>query len=400
MLKVSIITEENSSQFWSETFENVWEGPVEISLQKDLEIKQETDLVILEFSGNSHNPSDLFNAVAPNLLGKHFLIVSDKKDADLAINAVRFGAIGFLVKPFKRHEIISSLDRLHTAPQNNNTNLRKLAKVIAITSYKGGTGVSTVAVNLAYSLANMHDKKTLLIDAAGFSNHLTVLLNIIPKCTLSEVCKQGSNLDEQYLNNAASISGKNLHVISGLMKTSELSELTSQGLDHLIEVASEIYDCIVIDTSTHLLDETTMMLFQKASDILLITTFDLLAIRDNRFFINTLKEMGISEHKIKPVINRQNWYIGSLEPELIQKQINHQIFHSLPNNWELCVEASNYGRPIMEVGPNSPLATSFNILAAKFTKQDILNKNTETAAKAEPAHEEKKEKKKGILSWF
>ena len=399
MLKVTVITEENSLQFWSETFENVWEGPVEISLQKEPDVKKEADLVILEFSDKSQNPSELFNAAAPSLTGKHFLIVSDKKDADLAINAVRFGAIGFLVKPFKRHEIISSLDRLHTAPQNN-SNLRKTAKTIAVTSYKGGTGVSTAAVNLAFSLANIHDKKTLLIDAAGFSNHITVLLNVIPKSTLSEICKQGNNLDEQYLNNAVSTSGKNLHVISGLMKTSELSDLTTSGLEHLIDIANEIYDFIVIDTSTHVLDETTIMLFQKASDILLITTFDLLAIRDNRFFINTLKEIGISEHKIKPIINRQNWYIGSLEPELIQKQINHQIFHALPNDWELCVEASNYGRPIMEVAPNSPLSTAYNILAAKFTKQDVLNKSTEAAAKTESAKEEKKEKKKGILSWF
>ena len=399
MLKVTVITEEISSKFWSETFENIWEGPVEISLQKEPEIKKETDLVILEFLGNSLNHADMFNAAAPGLLGKHFLIVSDKKDADLAINAIRFGAIGFLVKPFKRHEIISSLDRLHTAPQNN-INLKQFAKIIAITSYKGGTGVSTAAVNLAYSLANIHDKKTLLIDAAGFSNHLTVLLNVIPKCTLSEVCKQESNLDEQYLSNAASTSGKNLHVISGLMKTSELSDLTPHGLEHLIEVAKEIYDCIVIDTSTHQLDETTMMLLQKASDILLITTFDLLAIRDNRFFITTLKEIGITEHKIKPVINRQDWYIGSLEPELIKKQINHEIFHALPNDWELCVEASNYGRPIMEVAPNSPLATSYNILASKFTKQDILMKKVKEETVPERISEDKKEKKKGILSWF
>ena len=405
MLKVTVVTQENSEKYWKDTFADVWEGPVEISLQGDSKVIgepnliKETDLVILEFSGNRENSHNVLNAIAPNLVGKHFLIVSDIKDADIAIDGIKLGAIGFLVKPFKRSELISSLDRLNTAPRTNAVT-RRTAKIIVLNSYKGGTGVSTAAVNLSYSLANVYEKKTLIIDGAGFSNHVTVLLNVIPKCTLADICRQGTNLDEEYLTNAVNIMGKNLSVIGGLMKTSDLSDINLQSLEHLLNIASEVYDYIVIDTSTHLLDETTMLFIQKATDIILLTTFDLLAIRDNRFFINTLKEIGVPEYKIKPVINRQNWYIGSLEPELVQKQINHTIFHALPNDWELCVESANYGRPILEVSPNSSLSTSFNILASKFTKSDVPQGQDTDTGKATDVVAEDKKKKKGLLNWF
>ncbi|OGI08919.1 MAG: hypothetical protein A3I68_03515 [Candidatus Melainabacteria bacterium RIFCSPLOWO2_02_FULL_35_15] len=406
MLKVTIVTQENSEKYWKETFSDVWEGPVEISIQTDSKTIgepasiKETDLVILEFSGNHENSHNTLNAIAPNLVGKHFLIVSDTKDADIAIEGIKLGAVGFLVKPFKRSELISSLDRLNTAPRASAVT-RRTAKIIAFTSYKGGTGVSTAAVNLSYSLAHIYEKKTLIIDSAGFSNHITVLLNVIPKCTLADICRQGTNLDEEYLTNAVNTVGKNLSIIGGLMKTSDLNDMNMQSLEHLLDIASEVYDYIIIDTSTHLLDEMTMLFIQKATDVLLLTTFDLLAIRDNRFFINTLKEIGIPEYKIKPVINRQNWYIGSLEPELIQKQINHPIFHSLPNDWELCVESANYGRPVLEVSPNSSLATSFNILASKFTKSDIPHReDAENTKEKESVPEDKKAKKKGLLNWF
>ena len=406
MLKVTVVTQENSDKYWKDTFADVWEGPVEISLHGDSKVIsepnliKETDLVILEFSGDHEKSHYVLNAIAPSLVGKHFLIISDTKDADVAIEGIKLGAIGFLVKPFKRSELISSLDRLNTAPRTNAVT-RRTAKIIALTSYKGGTGVSTAAVNLSYSLANVYEKKILIIDAAGFSNHVTVLLNVIPKCTLADICRQGTNLDEEYLTNAVSTIGKNLSVIGGLMKTNDLNDINSQSLEHLLDIAGEVYDYIVIDTSTHLLDEMTMLFIQKATDVLLLTTFDLLAIRDNRFFINTLKEIGIMEYKIKPVINRQDWYIGSLEPELIQKQINHQIFHSLPNDWELCVESANYGRPILEVSPNSSLATSFNILASKFTKSDIpQGQDVESTKEKDLVLEDKKGKKKGLLNWF
>ncbi len=406
MLKVTVITQENSKEYWNTTFSDIWEGPVEISLQSDSKIIGEThlikdaDLVILEFSGNHENPHNILNAIAPSLVGKHFLIVSDTKDADTAIEGIKLGAIGFLVKPFKRSELISSLDRLNTAPRTNAVT-RRTAKIIALTSYKGGTGVSTAAVNLSYSLANVYGKKTLIIDAAGFSNHVTVLLNVIPKCTIADICRQGANFDEEYLTNAVNTIGKNLSVIGGLMKTSDLSDINTQSLEKLLDIAGEVYDYIIVDTSTHLLDEITMLFIQKASEVLLLTTFDLLAIRDNRFFINTLKDIGVTEYKIKPVINRQNWYIGSLEPELIQKQISHPIFHSFPNDWELCVEASNYGRPLLEVAPNSTLATSFNILASKFTQSDVPQTQDAASVKEkELASEGTKSKKKGLLNWF
>ena len=399
MLRVTVITQLlNEGQYWQETFSNAWPGQLDITLQKDFVFKKETDLVVLDFSAQDSKSHELLNDVAPLLAGKHFLIVSDQKDADLAIDAIKFGAIGFLVKPFKRSELLSSLERLRNTPAGN-VHVQRSAKVIAMLSYKGGTGVSTAVVNLAYSLSHIHQKKTLVIDAAGFSNHVTVLLNIIPKCTLADICRQG-DVDEQYLNSAVSTMGKNLSLIGGLIKPSDYNDINLNCLEKLIEVASENYDFIIIDTSAHSLDEMTMFFINKATDLLLLTTFDLLAIRDNRFYIQTLKELGISEHKIKPIINRQNWYIGSLEPELVQKQINHTIFHALPNDWQLCVESSNYGRPILELSPDSQLSTSYKILASKFIKGDSADHNLELPAKEEAMAEAKKQKKKGLLNWF
>lgn len=398
MLKVIVLTQSEDKKFWQDTFLNVWEGPIDITLQKsDIPVKKAADLIVVDFSGQ--NGLDLLSSLSGTLIGRYFLMVSDKKDADLAIEGIKLGAIGFLVKPFKRFDIISSLDRLNSAPPTQGGVKRK-GRVITLTSYKGGTGVSTATANFGYVLAEVCQKKTLIIDAAGFSNHITVLLNSIPKCTIADICKQGTALDEGYLTNAVSTVGKNLSVMGGLLKTTDYNELNSESLERLMEIATETYDFILIDTSTHVLDDLTMFFINKASDLLLLTTFDLLTIRDNRFYIETLKELGVSEIKIKPVINRQDWYIGSLEPELIQKQLNHTIFHSLPNDWQLCVEAANYGRPVIEVSPDSKLSTSFKILASKFTKGEISEQIQAQISKEVELAESKKEKKKGLLNWF
>lgn len=405
MLKVAVISQQqNDTKYWQELFSGVWEGPVEISVQNNYQIKKDVSLVIVDFSGIKSGANGLLTEISPNLVGKHFLMVSDAKDADLAIEGIKLGAIGFLVKPFKRFELISCLDRLHTAPVGRLATTRK-AKIVTLLSYKGGTGVSTVTANLGYTLSHVYQKKTLIIDGAGFSNHITVLLNAMPKCTLADVCKQGMGLDEGYLTNAVTMMGKNLAIIGGLIKTTDMAEVNTMALERLIEIATEIYDFILVDTSTHMLDETTLFFIQKSSELLLLTTFDLLAIRDNRFYIQALKELGVPEYKIKAVINRQDWYIGSLEPQLVQKQINHNIYHTLPNDWNLCVEAANYGRPFLEVSPNAALSTSLKILAGKLSKMDVPEQTPEqeqketNASGEEKDKKEKKEKKKGLLSF-
>lgn len=395
MIRVIVVSAKNDKDYWQSEFEKKWDGPVELKAQNELPTSQRYDVLVLDFSGQE-NAKDILLGISPQISKKNIVIATDKKDADLAIEAIKLGAIGFLVKPFKDEEFIPIINKLKDIVKNSTSN--KSAKIITMLSYKGGTGVSTATVNLAYAISESFGKKTLLIDGAGFSNHLTVLLNIPPKCTLYDICmhQQTGSLDEAYFESAVKKVSQNLSIIGGLLKPEELGGVTAAGINKILHLASDIYDYIIIDTPTHSVDEVTMSFIQNSDDIILLTTFDLLTVKDNRFYIQALKDFGVEESKIKPVINRQDWFIGSLEPELVQKQLNHSIYHALPNDWNLCVEAANYGRPLLDFAPNSPLATSYKELAAKITGMEFKNE----ALKPGNIAESKDQSKKGLFDWF
>ena len=406
MLKVIVLSRLNDKDFWQERFNESYSGPVDLRLQEEFPHGQTFDLIILDLSGTqssafSIQPKDVLSSLTPLLTNRKFFIATDKKDADLAIEAIKLGADGFLVKPFTKNELKISLDRLQESARQQAPVQQKKARVISLLSYKGGTGVSTACVNLAHTISTLYQKKTLVIDAAGFSNHSTVLLNVVPKCTLVDICKPDTQIDEYFLESAVRMVSPTLSIIGGPLRVEDVGLLNIKSIEAMMQIALNQYDYILIDTSTHLLDELTMFFIQKADDLLLLTTFDLLAVKDNRFYIQALKEFGIEENKIKPIINRQDWFVGSLEPELIQKQINHPIYYSLPNDWELCVEASNYGRPILEFAPTSQLAMAYRLLAGKLTGLDIgMQASTDKEEIDINQSDGKAGKKKKILNWF
>ncbi len=394
MLKVIVIEKEEASQdlqYWQETFNDVWEGPVEISITSNYLQIQDADLYIIDLSRWEDSAFDALQKVSHDIAGKHCLIVSNKKDVDLALEAVKLGAIGFLVKPFKRADLIASLDRLHTvkfiSPQETDTN--KKAKIVPLISYKGGTGVTTIAVNLGYTLAKIYNKKTLIIDACAYANHVAFLLNVIPKCSLANILQEGKNIDEQYITAGSKTPIKNLNIISGFTKGTpmHIDENSIGNLNHMMQIASSVYDYVLIDTSARLLDTTTMFFLQHANYVLLVTNHDLLALKDTKFYISTLTELGLRESIIKPIINKYDLSSGNLEPDLFKKQIDIPIFYDMPNVWDVCIRAINSCNPILEEAPNSKLSASFKNLAEK-----VISLDSPVVVEAE--------KPKGLLGWI
>ncbi len=396
MLKVFVIVKEETpqdQQYWQEIFTDVWEGPVEISVKAGYLKTQDADLIIIDLSKWDNNAIETLQKFSSNITGKHCLIVSNKRDIDIALEAVKLGAIGFLVKPFKRADLIASLDRLHTVKfiNNNQQETKKKSRIIPLISYKGGTGVSTITVNLGYALAKIYKKKVLIIDACLFANHISFLLNVVPKCSLADILKEGKNIDEQYITTGTATHTQNLGVISGLTKTKSIciDENSIENLKYMIEIASSTYDYILIDTSARVLDEVTIFFLQYASYILLITSFDLLALKDSTFYIAALTELGINNSMIKPIINRYDLPTGNLESDLFKKHIDIPIFHNLFNAWETCVKSVNDCIPIIENSPNSKLAISFKSLAEKIISLDL-----------DTPIQSSEQKPKGLLGWI
>jgi len=180
-----------------------------------------------------------------------------------------------------------------------NSNPAHKARVIAVTSGKGGVGKSNVAVNLAIALSDLGQRVIILDADFGLSN-VDILFGLTPENTLVDVMYKRKNI-LQVLSNGP----KNTKFISGGSGARELVRLPKDKLisfiDH-IKLLDRLADIIIIDTGAGLSDN--VMGFLAASDeILLVATPEPTSITDAYAVIKMLSHQSRLP-VIKLIVNR------------------------------------------------------------------------------------------------
>jgi pilus assembly protein CpaE len=107
----------------------------------------------------------------------NIIIVSSSRDGDLILEVLRGGKYGFLALPSTAPEIIAVVNRIVPAQPHAAALAKKDGKVYVCAGVNGGAGNTTIAVNLAVSLAE-RGKKTLLVDHHPLLGHAGLYLNL------------------------------------------------------------------------------------------------------------------------------------------------------------------------------------------------------------------------------
>lgn len=160
------------------------------------------------------------------------------------------------------------------------------ARIIAVSSGKGGVGKTNVTVNLAIALAKM-DKKVIVIDAdLGLAN-IDVVLGIIPKYNLLHVLKDEieiSNIIMEGPNNISLLSGG-----SGIIDFVNLSEKQLEKLIDSFQFLNKTHDYILIDTGAGI-SKSVLSFINAAGEVIVVVTPDPTSITDSYALLKNIAD--------------------------------------------------------------------------------------------------------------
>ena len=172
------------------------------------------------------------------------------------------------------------------------------ARIITVSSGKGGVGKTNFTVNLGIALAKMGKKITIIDADLGLAN-VDVMFGIVTKYNLSNVIKGEITVQDSIVKGPYDI-----NIISGGSGIMDLIDLESNQLEKLIHSLSyfnTISDYILIDTGAGL-SKSVLSFVDAASDIIVVITPDPTSITDAYALIkNIVKD---DQKRIKLIINR------------------------------------------------------------------------------------------------
>jgi flagellar biosynthesis protein FlhG len=145
---------------------------------------------------------------------------------------------------------------------------RRRARILAVTSGKGGVGKTFVSANLAAALARRGERVLVLDADLGLAN-LDVVLNLFPKITLHDVFTGKAALEDAILPAPGGFSV--LLAGSGLVEYSRLTSEVRDQLLKIIEIVAPRYDRILLDTGAGISD-VVLFAVSLATEVLVVAT--------------------------------------------------------------------------------------------------------------------------------
>jgi len=173
------------------------------------------------------------------------------------------------------------------------------ARIVAITSGKGGVGKTFVSANLAAALTR-RGLRVLVLDAdLGLAN-LDVVLNLYPKLTLHDVFTGKARLEDVMLTAPGGFSV--VLAGSGMVEYSRLTPEVRSELMRVIQTLTPSYDVVLLDTGAGISD-VVLFSISLASEVLVVATPEPTSLTDAYAAIKVLAAQQDRKH-IRLVVNQ------------------------------------------------------------------------------------------------
>ena len=153
---------------------------------------------------------------------------------------------------------------------------RPQARVIAITSGKGGVGKTNIVANMGYTLCKA-GKRVLIFDADLGLGNLDVLLGLTPQYNLSHVIEGKKKLSEIIVNGPGSL--RILPASSGIQELTKLTHSQKIKIFNELNMMLSDYDIVLIDTAAGI-SSNVLYFNASANEIMVVVTPEPTSITD------------------------------------------------------------------------------------------------------------------------
>ena len=334
------------------------------------------DVMFVEIGSDLGEEFKFVENVKAKSMAREIFLTSSSKDPDVLLKALKMGVKEFFIQPLNKEEVIASLTKLMKSTEARGPEKVKEKKgtLVTVIGSKGGVGATTTAVNLAVSLRQMaEDKSVALIDMNPLLGGVHLFLDIKNTFSWADGARDITRMDSTYLLNTLYKHPTGIHVLPAPSKPSGLEAATPEVMERLVGFMRSAFDIIVMDGCKSF-DDLSLRMLALSDTILVIAELNILSIVNAKRLIETFEGLGLSYRKdIKVVINRYQKN-NMISPNEAEKTLGRKIVSMIQNDYEMTMSAINTGKTISDVAWKSVVMENFRELAASLLHMEVPRK--------------------------
>ncbi len=292
--------------------------------------------------------------------------VGSMEHSQLIVSAMRAGAREYIERPTTTNDLLEAFVR-QTSMRRKPGREKSHGKILTVVNAKGGSGATTVAVNLALALQSLQHSIA-LVDLAPLG-HCALHLNLKPSFTVSDAITNLHRLDSSLLTSFMEEHSGGLQVLAGASAPGPV-EPSASDFARLFDTMGGMFRYIVVDASSRL-DSATRIVSNLSERVLLVAHADVASLWSAGRVSQYLGEHG-SRDRFALVLNRYRKVAGFNETET-EAAIGAPVLWRIPNQYFAVSTAIDRGVPVMQQG-NTEIARSITGLAELLTKDDLETK--------------------------
>jgi pilus assembly protein CpaE len=301
--------------------------------------------------------------------GTKVIICGKVNDIVLYRQLMLRGVSEYLVAPFGVMEFVQAVSNLYTAPGAS-----PVGRVVAIIGAKGGVGSSTIAHNVAWSIASGLDTSTIIADLdLGFGT-AGLDYNQDPPQGIAEAVFAPDRVDANLVDRLLSKCSDNLSLLAAPATLDRLYDFPETAFDSIIDVVRASTPCIILDLP-HAWTAWTRRMLIGADEVMIVAAPDLANLRNAKNILDNIRSARPNDHQPKLILNG----VGLLKrPEIsvadFTKTVELEPIAVIPHDAKLFGAAANNGQMIAEIDAKSKVAEIFGDLARVITGKAELRK--------------------------
>jgi pilus assembly protein CpaE len=322
-----------------------------------------SDVTMVIFNGNDELSLSYLSTRAGQESRPALFALLHERSPELMKRVLRAGADELLFLPLDPGDATRALLKISETRRREEVHSGG-GTIVSLVSLIGGTGVTSLAANLALALRHTFDKRVALLDLDLQTGGLGVFLNIEPERTIMALAEGSRKVDSILLESALSKHGSGIYLLAAPKRIEDSELVTDATVGAAIDLMRQLFDFVIVDCGTHV-DANTVAAWERSTHLFYVLDQSIGAARCAWRFVDLLGRLGLSG--VEPNFILSRFVPGHpISEEQLSHTLAHTIYTRIPRDEKVLERAQLSAQDLWQVAPNSPLAKSVEDFARRL----------------------------------